>query len=323
MLKRHYKAPKGTGATSGTAHNDAAQTPAFAAARRLPSSLRRLGTALLLAIAALALLYTAGPLWAEPRVPVSDQEVLRGNPDRPWVALVFNVGAGYEPGMSILDTLAEKEYRASFFVMGWLAERRPEVVRSIAERGHEIASHGHRIFDLTEASDDQIRGDLDTADAVISAITGRSTRPLWSPSAGYRNARVRRIAAEMGYRPILWTLDSGDWTLTATADAVQRKVLSGAQNGSIIVMHFDSSTTVNSTAKALPDIIDGLRGAGYRLVTITELLTEGTEMAEQTAARANAPAVMSPAMASSTAPANPLTVAPLMPRFRNCFTHGE
>lgn len=197
---------------------------------------------------------------------------MRGDPSCNRVALVFNVGAGHEPGAAILDTLAEKEYRASFFVLGWWAERRPDLLLQIAERGHEIASHGHSVFDLTAVSDAAVRADLEAADAAISAVTGVSTRPLWSPSAGYRDARVRRIAAELGYRPIFWTLDSGDWTFQATAQSVRDTVVGRVSNGSIVVMHFDSPTTVRSTAVALPQIIDELRGRGYELTTITELL---------------------------------------------------
>jgi peptidoglycan/xylan/chitin deacetylase (PgdA/CDA1 family) len=136
-----------------------------------------------------------------------------------------------------------------------------------------VASHGHRIFDLTLASDPEVRADLEAADSAISAAIGRSTRPLWSPSAGYRDARVRSIAAELGYRPILWTVDSGDWTAEATPESVFSHIVNGAGNGAIIVLHFDSPTTINSTALVLPAAIDYLREAGYRLVTITELLT--------------------------------------------------
>jgi len=224
-------------------------------------------------------LCAAGPASAAPPVPVSEDEVTRGSSDRPWMALVFNVGAGYEPGLAILDTLAEKRYQATFFVMGWWAERHPETLGRIAAGGHEIASHGHLVFDLTEAADDEVRADLQAADTAIAGVTGRSTRPLWSPSAGYRDARVRRIAAELGYRPILWSADSGDWTLTATAEGVYQRVMANAGPGAIIVMHFDSSATVRSTAAVLPRIIDDLREAGYRLVTITDLLTGGDEPA--------------------------------------------
>jgi peptidoglycan-N-acetylglucosamine deacetylase len=208
-----------------------------------------------------------------PAVPVTPEEVVRGDSSRPWVSLVFNAGAGYQPGEAILDTLREKDVRTTFFLMGWWAERRPEIVARIAGEGHEVASHGHEVFDLTSVSSAEVVADLERADAVISAITGQSTRPLWSPSAGYRDARVRELAASIGYRPIYWTLDSGDWTTDASPDAVRARVLNNAANGSIIVMHFDSPRTAAAIAPALPSIIDGLRGQGLRLVTVSELIT--------------------------------------------------
>jgi peptidoglycan/xylan/chitin deacetylase (PgdA/CDA1 family) len=218
-------------------------------------------------------LMLAVPIAHAQQVPVAADEVTQGDPALPNVALVFNVGAGFEPATEILDVLADQRQRATFFVMGWWAERHPDALRQIADGGHEIASHGHSIFDLTQASDAQVRADLTNADAAISAVTGRTTRPLWSPSAGYRNARVREIAAELGYRPILWTVDSADWTTEATAESVFSHVVNGASNGAIVVLHFDSPMTRNSTALVLSAAIDYLRNAGYRLVTITELLT--------------------------------------------------
>ncbi|MFN0073758.1 MAG: polysaccharide deacetylase family protein [Chloroflexota bacterium] len=216
---------------------------------------------------------TSAAVLAQATVPVSEDEVLQGDPTRPNVALVLNVGSGREPGLAMLDALAERNQKVTFFIMGWWAERNQDVLRRIADGGHELASHGHSVFDLRTVSDQAIRGDLQAADAAISAVSGKSTRPLWSPSAGYRDARVRRIAAEEGYRPILWTLDSLDWTFEATADSVYTRVMERTGNGSIVVLHFDSPTTVNSTAVALPRIIDDLRAAGYKLMTITELLT--------------------------------------------------
>jgi peptidoglycan/xylan/chitin deacetylase (PgdA/CDA1 family) len=231
----------------------------------------------LVVLAAVALLlFAPSPslLIAQPTVPVSEEEVERGDPNRPNVALVINVGAGREPATAMLDTLVEKQYRTTFFVMGWWAEKQPDLLRRIADEGHEIASHGHRVHELTKVSDAEVRADLEQADAAIGAITGRTTRPLWSPSAGDRDRRVRRIAAELGYRPIYWTVDSGDWTFEATADGVYRRVTDRAVNGAIVVLHFDSPTTVHSTAVALPRLIDDLRANGFNLVTVTELLTQ-------------------------------------------------
>jgi peptidoglycan/xylan/chitin deacetylase (PgdA/CDA1 family) len=210
---------------------------------------------------------------SDPSVTPSADEVSHGDPALANVALVFNVGAGYEPATAILDTLADRQQHATFFVMGWWAERHPDELQQIAAGGHEIASHGHSIFDLTQASDAQVRADLENADAAISTVTGRTTRPLWSPSGGYRDARVRAIASDLGYRPILWTVDSGDWTTTASPESVYSHIVNGASNGAIIVLHYDSPQSVNATAAVLPAAIDAVRGAGYHLVTITNLLT--------------------------------------------------
>jgi peptidoglycan/xylan/chitin deacetylase (PgdA/CDA1 family) len=205
-------------------------------------------------------------------VPVSPEEVVRGDPTSPRIALVINVGAGYTPAVGMLDTLRDRGLRTSFFVLGWWAERHPEILARIAADGHEVASHGHSIFDLTRVSDAEVIEDLERADAAISAVTGRTTRPLWSPSAGYRDARVRRLAASLGYRPIYWTLDSGDWRTDSTADGVYRRVTDNVVNGAIVVLHFDSPTTPQSTAGVLGRLIDDLRARGFRPVTVTELL---------------------------------------------------
>jgi peptidoglycan/xylan/chitin deacetylase (PgdA/CDA1 family) len=211
---------------------------------------------------------------AAPRaqVPVSADEVVRGDRSRPWMSLIFNAGAGYEPSPEILDTLAERGVRTTFFLMGWWAERNPELVQRIASE-HEVASHGHEVFDLRTVSNAAVAADLERADEVISGITGRTTRPLWSASASARDARVNGIAASLGYRPIFWTADGGDWTFDATAEGVMRRVLDDAGNGAIIVLHLESPRTRTSTAVVLPALIDILRERGYHLVTITELVT--------------------------------------------------
>ncbi len=233
-----------------------------------------------------------------PSVPVSPEEVVRGDSSVRRISLVINVGAGYTPATSMLDTLRERSLRTTFFVLGWWAEQHPELLARIAADGHEIGSHGHSVFDLTRVSDAEVLADLERADAAISAVTGRTTRPLWSPSAGYRDARVRRLAASIGYRPIYWTVDSGDWRTDATAESVRRRVLEGADNGAIIVLHFDSPTTPQTTAVVLGDLTDTLRARGFELVTITELLT-GAPAGTGPPATPAAPAEIEPLMSNS------------------------
>jgi peptidoglycan/xylan/chitin deacetylase (PgdA/CDA1 family) len=208
------------------------------------------------------------------RVPVSEDEVFHGPADRPNLSLIINAGAGFAPAEQLLDVLASRGVHTTFFLLGYWAEAYPDLVHRMHDEGHEIASHGHRVFDLTLVSDAEVVADLERADAVISGITGRSTRPLWSPSAGNRDARVRRIAAGLGYRPILWSADSGDWQVDATADGVRRRAIAGLEPGAIVVFHLDSTQSRAVTAAVLGEVIDTARADGLEPVTITELIGE-------------------------------------------------
>ena len=91
--------------------------------------------------------------------------------------------------------------------------------------------------------------------------------PYFRPPFGSRDARVWQAAWRAGYRSVYWTLDSGDWTEDATPEGVRQKVVSGAQNGAIVVMHLGSV----HTPKVLPQIIASLRAAGYALVKVSEI----------------------------------------------------
>jgi polysaccharide deacetylase family protein (PEP-CTERM system associated) len=82
----------------------------------------------------------------------------------------------------VLDLCAEASVRATFFVLGWVAERYPSLVRRIAEAGHEVASHGygHRlIYDL---SPEMFRADLRRSRCAIEAATGVAVRGYRAPS---------------------------------------------------------------------------------------------------------------------------------------------
>lgn len=208
------------------------------------------------------------------RVTPGTGEILRGPADVPQVSLIINAGSGYPPADELLDILAAKRVHTTFFLMGWWAEKNVDLVRRIRDEGHEIASHGFREYDLTLVSNQAVLDDMNHAEAVLSGITGHTTRPIWSPSAGYRDARVNGLAASLGYRPILWTEDSSDWREDATAGVVLRRALNAAIPGAIIIFHLDSPRSKAATATVFGDVIDGMRAAGLEPVTISELVGE-------------------------------------------------
>jgi polysaccharide deacetylase family protein (PEP-CTERM system associated) len=102
----------------------------------------------------------------------------------------------------LLDTFDETGVKATFFVLGWVADRHPEVVRDIAARGHEVASHGfgHQlVYDLTPA---QFREDVRRSKALLEEQSGRAVRGYRAPSFSVtkRSLWALDVLLEEGYR---------------------------------------------------------------------------------------------------------------------------
>jgi polysaccharide deacetylase family protein (PEP-CTERM system associated) len=102
----------------------------------------------------------------------------------------------------ILDMLAARETKATFFVLGWIAERYPALVRSIAAAGHEIASHGYghqRASDLSQA---HFEADIRRAKAILEDIADVEVRGYRAPSfsIGAGNLWAFDCLARAGYR---------------------------------------------------------------------------------------------------------------------------
>lgn len=102
----------------------------------------------------------------------------------------------------ILDCLAKSETRATFFVLGWIAKRRPRLVRAIANAGHEIASHGtwHQL--VTAQSPPQFRADIRESKAILEETFGREVSAYRAPSFSIAPDRkwAFEILAEEGFK---------------------------------------------------------------------------------------------------------------------------
>lgn len=82
----------------------------------------------------------------------------------------------------ILETLSEKEVRATFFILGWIAERHPALVRRIADAGHELGTHSHwhrKVYELTPAT---FREDIRRSIGCIEDAGGQTVRGFRAPS---------------------------------------------------------------------------------------------------------------------------------------------
>lgn len=210
---------------------------------------------------------------SRPPPPPPGREVVRGNPNVPAVALTFDAGAGAAPTSEILAALAAHGLHSTFFLTGQWAAANPELVRQIHAAGHEIANHTTSHPDLRTLSDAQIADEINRTEEIIVGLTGATTKPWFRFPFGARDARTQATVRQLGYTSIFWTLDSLDSVgPPKTPQFLHDRVVNNTGNGSIVLMHVGSAPT----AAALPRMIESLQQRGYRLVTVSQLLAEGS-----------------------------------------------
>jgi len=187
------------------------------------------------------------------------------------VALTFDTEFAGRPAPDgveerILAALAHAGARATFFLQGRWVRAHPERARRIASAGHAIGNHSNYHAPMDALSDDALRHDVRRAQETIHAVTGVDPRPRFRCpfGAGMEDPRVLRLLGELGYRHVGWDVDPRDWHEDATARAVERTVLDGARDGSVVLLH----GWPGATAQALPAILAGLADAGAELVTV-------------------------------------------------------
>ncbi len=199
---------------------------------------------------------------------VMAEPVYQGNNTEQKVALAVNVDWGEDVLPSMLDTLAREHVSATFFVTGRFAEKFPELVKQIADAGHEIGSHGYKHPHPDELSVEQNQKDITQAETILEKLTG--IKPvLYAPPYGEHGRTCLEAAEQCGYTTILWTLDTIDWEKPAPSHETLVERASGDKltSGAIILMH-----PKEHTAEALADIIGAIRAKGYQCVKVSEVL---------------------------------------------------
>jgi polysaccharide deacetylase family protein (PEP-CTERM system associated) len=103
---------------------------------------------------------------------------------------------------TILSLLADARVRATFFTLGWIAERHPALVRRIAAEGHELASHGYGHLRIHEQTEAEFAQDIQRAKALLEDIAGTEVKGYRAPSfsIGKRTLWAFELIAKAGYR---------------------------------------------------------------------------------------------------------------------------
>lgn len=188
------------------------------------------------------------------------------------IALTFDDGPYPVFTPMLLDVLRDAHVPATFFLIGRDALQWPEITRRIESEGNEIADHTFSHPDLDKESNAVVRSEiLEGRDALWSLTHDPGVRSLMRPPHGRYTPRTLQVAQSLGYSVVLWTDDSGDWRTLTTAQ-IERHLLAHATAPEIVLLHSGKLATI----EAMPTIIERFERAGYRFVTVSELLRQVT-----------------------------------------------
>ena len=193
-------------------------------------------------------------------VRVDPVEVEGLDPDRPIVALSID-DSMTELTEEYIRVLEENNCKATFFVVGYLAEKYPEETAALAQAGMEIGNHSYSHQQLVGLRQEKITEQVSQTDTLLEKLTGEKPA-LVRPPYGRVNEDVLAAA---GHPVVLWSLDSLDAVADSSADVLEQLLL--AEDGDIIRVHDGMAITLEALEQGLPM----LQQAGIQVTTVSNL----------------------------------------------------
>lgn len=231
---------------------------------------RRRGLAALVGAAGAACAWSA----YRPNHPAFGRVRWRGPANRSAVAITFDDGPGPSTA-AVLDALAARGARATFFVLGRQARRHPDLVRRIVAEGHQLASHGDDHGILIFRGLRHVRDQLRRTEEAVAEAAGDGTLSRWFRAPhGFRGPLTGLAAARAGYRMAGWT--RGVWdSAEPGAEVIAARAAEALRPGTVLLLHdadgWDPDRRRDQTAAALPLILDELARRGLEAVTFSEI----------------------------------------------------
>ncbi len=211
---------------------------------------------------------TLDELTAE-EAPTMSDAVYHVSCEEKLIALTFDDGPHPRYTERILSILEEHNAKATFFFVGENLSLYQRPALAVASAGHEIGNHTYTHPSLPELGEESLRHEIKKTAELLREM-GISAAPLFRPPQGYCGGRVKAIAEDLGYQPILWDIDTRDWAGTPSSEIVEN-VMKHVHPGAILLFH-DYVCFQNTTVGALSEILSRLEEDGYRFVTVSELL---------------------------------------------------
>lgn len=188
-----------------------------------------------------------------------------GNTEEKAICLMVNVDWGEDIVPGMLAVFKEKNIKATFFITGRFAEKFPETIKMIAADSHEIANHGYSHPHPDKISSEENAKEISLTEKAFAEL-GLNYSKLYAPPYGEHKSHVLAAADTLGYKTIMWTVDTIDWQEPSAA-VITKRVLDKADNGALVLMH-----PKKCTLEALPQLIDKLVQQNFTFKTVSEIL---------------------------------------------------
>ena len=193
-----------------------------------------------------------------------------GDPSRKVIYLTFD--AGYENGCTekILDVLKAHQVPAAFFLVGNYMEQNADLVRRMASEGHIVGNHTMHHPDMSKISDKAaFEKELVELENLYRDVTGQQMPKYYRPPQGTYSEENLKMAQELGYKTVFWSLAYVDWNNDdqPTAEYAFSKLLPRIHNGAVVLLHSTSKTN----AQILDELLTKWKEMGYEFRSVEEL----------------------------------------------------
>ncbi len=198
--------------------------------------------------------------------------VYLGDPGEKVIYLTFD--AGYENGETakILDVLKQHNAPAAFFLVGNYIERNADLVRRMVEEGHIVGNHTMHHYDMSKLEDRAaFEKELKDLEALFFDTTGKELPKYYRPPQWIYSEENLKMAKDMGYRTVFWSLAYVDWNNDSqpTREQAFSKLLPRIHNGAVVLLHSTSRTN----GEILDELLTKWEEMGYRFASLEELFS--------------------------------------------------